>query len=234
MKRNQSLGGLVIASALLLPAQIFAQFPPQYPPANVPPGFYPPSNLAPGFYAGTDIRAVIPENTHVRQFGSSTTSRTVEFDPGAEIMIRGGYRFCEWFALEGEVGGSGNSIHSITGASSVDANIYQVPFMANAILTLPTRTPLTPFIGAGVGGVSTVLDSHDITIGLTTVFGNDSTTTFAYQAFGGLQYAVNEWFSIGLIYNYRHVDGPKWDRDFPVEFGSLKTHSAGLSFNFRF
>lgn len=218
MKKFNSRGGLIVALALLLPAQIFAQSMA--------------SSLAPGFYAGGDVRVVFQQNTGLRQFGGPTTG-TVKFDPGAGISIRGGYRFCEWFTLEGETGGSGNSIRSITGAS-VDARIYQVPFMANAILSLPTRTPLTPYVGVGIGGVSTVLDSSHITIGSTTAFGNDATTTFAYQGFAGLQYALNEWFSIGLIYNYRHVDGPKWDRDFPIEFGALRSHSGGVSFNFHF
>src|SRR6267378_3061126 len=102
MKRNKSCGGLIVASALLLPAQIFAE--------NMLP------TLAPGFYAGGDVRAVIIENTSLRQFGGPATG-TVKFDPGAGIAIRGGFRFCEWFALEGETGASGNSIRSITGAS---------------------------------------------------------------------------------------------------------------------
>jgi len=49
--------------------------------------------------------------------------------------------------------------------ASVDAALYQVPFMANAVITVPTRTPLTPYGGFGLGGTSSIIDADHITAG---------------------------------------------------------------------
>src|SRR5437899_4379361 len=95
----------------------------------------PPDILSPGWYIGGLFRGNFMEDTTLKQFGGPATG-TVRFDPGAGFSARGGYRFCEWFALEGEIGFEGNSISSITGAF-VDAALYQVPYMANADLTIP-------------------------------------------------------------------------------------------------
>jgi len=189
--------------------------------------------LAPGFYVGGVFRGTFIEDTGLKQLNGSTTGN-VSFDPGAGASIKGGYRFCEWFALEGEVGFEGNSIRSITG-TSVDAALYQVPTMANAIITLPTRSPLTPYFGAGIGGTSSILDVAHITQGTTTIVGTEGQTTFSWQAFAGLDYALNNRLSIGLTYNFRWVTGPKWDRgNVTIEFDDMHNHSGGVSVNYHF
>lgn len=193
----------------------------------------PPTVLSPGWYAGGGIRGNFMEDTSLKQLNGPTTG-TVKFDPGAGFIARGGYRFCEWFALEGEFGFIGNSISSITGAST-DAALYQVPLMANAVITIPTRTPLTPYAGFGLGGTSSIIDADHITVGGVTLFGSEATTTFSWQVFAGVEYEINNRLSVGATYNYRSVDGPKWDRaGFPIEFGDLSNHSIGVSATFHF
>src|SRR6266850_1207222 len=123
-----------------------------------------PATLAPGFYIGGGAGPNFLENTRLKQFVDPLTGVHVHFDPGVSFNIHGGYRFCEFFALEGQTGMDANSIRSITGATSADANVYQVPFMANAVINLPTRSPLSLFMGAGAGGVASVIDINDITI----------------------------------------------------------------------
>jgi len=193
----------------------------------------PPDILSPGWYIGGLFRGTFIENTQLKQFGGPT-SGTVKFDGGAGFSARGGYRFCEWFSVEGEIGFDGNSIRSIAG-NSVDAALYQVPYMANAVLTIPTRSLVIPYGGFGVGGATSILDVNDITLGGTTVVGNEARTTFAWQAFGGLDFALNNRLSVGVMYNYRQVDGPKWDRSsFPIEFDDLRNHSVSARVNYHF
>jgi len=193
----------------------------------------PPDILSPGWYIGGLFRGNFVEDTNLKQFGGPTTG-TVRFDPGAGFSARGGYRFCEWFSLEGEIGFEGNNISSITGAF-VDAALYQVPYMANAVLTIPTRSLVIPYGGFGVGGTTSILDINDITIGTTTVVGSEARTTFAWQAFGGLEFILNNRLSVGVMYNYRSVDGPKWDRSsFPIEFDDLHNHSVSARVNYHF
>jgi len=187
-----------------------------------------------GFYIGGVFRGTFPEDTKLKQLGGPTTGN-VSFDPGAGFSFKGGYRFCEWFSLEGEAGFEGNSIKSITGAS-VDAAFYQVPTMANAVFTIPTRTQITPYVGAGLGGTTSIIDVDRLnpTSG-GTVVGTEGQTTFSWQVFAGLEYAINDRLSVGLTYNYRNVNGPRWDRgSFPIEFDDISNHSGGVSVNFRF
>jgi len=189
--------------------------------------------LGPGFYVGGVARGDFIEDTHVKQLGP-VSGGTVSFDPGAGMSIKGGYRFCPWFSLEGEVGFHGNSISSLTGAS-VDAVLWQIPEMANFVITLPTHSPLTLQFGAGVGGTTSILDVDHIVQGSTLVVGTEDQTTFAWQAFTGLEYYLNPQLSVGLSYNFRWVDGPRWDHgNFPVEFDSMHNHSAGISVTYRF
>jgi len=189
--------------------------------------------LSPGFYVGGVFRGIFIEDTNLKQL-NGPSSGTVSFDPGAGMSFKGGYRFCEFFALEGEFGFEGNSISSITGVN-VDAALYQVPTMANAVITLPTHSPLTLYLGGGIGASSSILDVDHIIQGGTTIVGTEGQTTFAWQAFAGLEYALNNRLSIGVTYNFRWVDGPKWDRgSVAIEFDDLHNHSAGVSVNYRF
>ena len=196
-----------------------------------------PMTLSPGFYIGGSAGVNFIEDTSLKQFpGVDTTGSKVRFDPGFAFSVRGGFRFCEWFSLEGETGMHANSIRSITGADRLDANVYQIPVMANAILTLPTRSFVTPFIGAGAGGVDSVIDINRLRVqpNPNTLRGDDSTFTFAWQAFGGLQFDITERLSLGVMYNYRAVQSPKWDSDEALEFGKLRNHTAAVVVNFHF
>ena len=198
-----------------------------------------PEFLHPGPYVGATLGGSALNSAAVTQFGGSANGK-VQFDAGPSFGIHGGYRVCEWFAIEGETGSIYNNISSLNGvnAFNVDAWVYQIPIMANVVLTLPTRTPVVPYIGAGVGGAWSVIDINNISAtvpgGTVSLFGNDSTFTFAYQGFAGIQVAINPHMSVGAQYTYRHVESPDWTQDFPIEFGSLKSHTGSFSFNFRF
>ena len=186
-----------------------------------------------GFYAAPNVRANFIDDADLKQVGFSTGGK-VRFDPGVAFGVRGGYRFCEWFSLEGETGFTGNSIKSMTGAS-VDADLLQVPFLANAVFSVPLRFGVSPFAGAGVGGVTSIIDADEINDGNLIAIGSEAATSFAYQVFAGVHFAIDDRISVGLIYNYRVVDGPRWDRSsFLIETGDLRNHSIGVSANFRF
>jgi opacity protein-like surface antigen len=194
-----------------------------------------PATLAPGFYIGGGAGANFMEDTKLKQFVDPISGVNVHFDPGVSFDVHGGYRFCEFFALEGQTGMDANSIHSITGATFSDANIYQVPFIANAVINLPTHSPLSLFMGAGAGGVASVIDINDITIpSIGTVFGTDTDVTFAYQVFGGIEYALNDRLSVGGKYSYRSVQSPRWGRAVIIETGHLQNHSVTVGVNFHF
>jgi opacity protein-like surface antigen len=76
----------------------------------------------------------------------------------------------------------------------------------------------------------------------TIVDGGESDTVFAWQAFGGLKYAINDRMSLGVTYKYLQTEAPKWevDEDFfsglssDIRMSHLKTHTVAFIFSFKF
>src|SRR5205807_9091999 len=114
---------------------------------------------------------------------------------------------------EGETGVMANNIKSIPGASIEDgATLANVPFLLNARFQLPHgRCPVTPYIGGGAGGAASILAFNEhVDFGGERLRGEDADVVFAYQAFGGLRYAINENMGLGVEYHYFATTGPTW------------------------
>jgi opacity protein-like surface antigen len=177
-------------------------------------------------YLITDVGGVLTSDTTVTEFfGPVAPNTKVKFDPGFRFGVAGGYRFTDWFSLEGETGMMGNKISSITGAAiSGEALFSNVPFLANVRLQLPrNRCPVTPYIGGGLGGSASVMDvEHHIDLGGVRMTGSDSTIVFAYQAFAGLQFRINDHMSAGVAYHYFATGDPSWEAD--SSFGTSTSH----------
>jgi len=195
------------------------------------------------FYVRGDLGGNLTQNLSLNEFfGPVAPGSEVKLDPGMRAGLTGGYQFCDWFEGEAQLGFFGNRIDSISGASRVhDASFANVPFLINARLQYPNRSPLTPYLGAGVGFSESILDVGNITIGNITMHGNDSDTVFAYQAFAGLRYALNERMGLSLEYHYFASDSAKWRADFSsgtptdtVSFGHAHTHAISVAFDFQF
>jgi OOP family OmpA-OmpF porin len=77
--------------------------------------------------------------------------------------------------------------------------VQNIPVMANLLYDFDTGTPLTPYIGIGVG--FSVLTLHNISTGGATLF-DTSQLVFAYQPMIGVNYAVTDQLDIGLQYRY--------------------------------
>src|SRR5262245_28255279 len=66
-----------------------------------------------------------------------TSGNKVEFDPGFRFGIGLGTDITRYLALEVESGFHYNGIRSISGAYTVDAQVYQVPALGNVVLQFP-------------------------------------------------------------------------------------------------
>jgi len=202
-----------------------------------------------GFYVKGDLGGNLTHDIDVEEFlGANLSGARIELDPGLRAGIGGGYQFVDWASAEVEVGFMGNYIKSMTGATHIhDAMIGNVPFLVNGKLQLPMgRCPVTPYIGAGVGFSETffdvdVLEFRDAAGNTYGISGSDSDTVFAWQAFAGLRYALNERMGLGVEYRYFQAESPSWHADFTVgtgsdtlKFGRTQTHAFSLVFDFRF
>ena len=201
------------------------------------------AHAANGVYVGVDAGGVLTLDTRVKEFIGPVSSGTkLELDPGVRVGFHGGYKFCDCFSLEGETGIMANNIHSITGASmDGNATLANVPFMANAVFELPHgRCPITPYFGGGGGGSATILAfEHHVDFNGSRVNGSDSDVVAAYQAFGGVRYAINDNMDIGVEYHYFATTGASYsvhDIGSPnkISLAGVQSHAITAAFNFRF
>jgi len=196
-----------------------------------------------GFYAGADAGGLLTLDTRVKEFvGPVDPGTKLKLDPGFRIGFHGGYRLCDFFSLEGEIGAMGNSIKSVSGADfNGDATLANVPFLLNAKFELPHgKCPITPYFGGGAGGSATVLSfDHHIDFNGTRLRGTDSDVVAAYQAFAGINYAINDHMDVGVEYHYFATTGASWTVDnigSPNKIGlaGVQSHAITAAFNYRF
>lgn len=195
------------------------------------------------FYVGADAGGVLTLDTRVKEFvGSVAPGTKVSLDPGVRVGFIGGYKLCDWFGVEGETGVMANNIKSITGASiDGDATWANVPFLVNARFTIPHgRCPVTPYFGGGAGGSATILDFQDeVQMNGVSLHGSDSDVVFAYQAFGGLRYAINDRMGVGVEYHYFATTGSSYSvsgvgSPNRIAFAGTQSHAITASFDFQF
>jgi opacity protein-like surface antigen len=195
------------------------------------------------FYIKADAGGTITQDTDLKEFfGSVAPGTKVKFDPGFRAGVTGGYQLTDWFAGEVELGFMENRIDSITGADRVhDAWFANVPFLVNGKLQYPNSSPLTPYIGAGVGFSEALIDVDQIDLGGTSLHGDMNDTVFAWQAFAGLRYRINDQMGLSVEYRYFAADSASFQPDFTsgtpsdtMRLGRTQTHAISLAFDFRF
>lgn len=196
-----------------------------------------------GFYIKGDVGGNITEDLTLKEFfGPVAPGSKVKLDPGFRAGIAGGYQATDWLAGELELGFMGNRINEVTGSTALhDAYFSNIPFLFNLKLQYPTRCPFKPYAGAGVGFSEAVFDIEHLDLNDIHMSGSDSDTVFAWQAFAGIRYALNERMGLSVEYRYFYADSPTWDAEFAVgtlsdhmSFGTTHTHAISLAFDFRF
>ena len=195
------------------------------------------------FYVGGDVGAVVTTDTELKEWFGATLAPNSEltFDPGFRLGVRGGYGVTDWFDAEVETGFMANNIDSATGASDTDASLTQIPLLINARFHCPAFHGVSPYFGGGLGMSTTVLWADDLNIAGLTVDGSTAGLAFAYQAFAGLRFAINEHMSLSLEYHYFATTDSEMHADFTVntssdemKIGGTASHTATIGFYYRF
>ena len=192
--------------------------------------------VEPRVYFRGDIGPAITEDADA-DFFPGAGSVTMEFDPGIRLSVAGGATFGDFFGLELETGWILNEIDSMTGFTDVDGYLSQVPFLLNATLQFRNTTGLTPFFGAGAGGTVTGINLDDADAGVFDLDGSAADAVFAWQAFGGLKYELNDNLSVGIIYKYFWSDDAEWDVEDTTQdiiFEGARSHSISAVVTYRF
>lgn len=203
-----------------------------------------------GAYLSGFIGATIPKDTTVTSevyspaFDSFTDK--VEFDPGVNMGITGGYDY-GFFRMEGELSHKNAEIDRITDQTdnysfrSVDGNLGVTALMFNSFFDLHTDSPVTPYLGGGIGFATLNIsdtfgtDTRGATTARSLLYEDDADTVFAYQVGGGVEIALNQRLSLDLSYRYFGTSKAKfddsWDMSSRLKFES---HNAAVGFRVKF
>ena len=194
------------------------------------------------FYVEGDIGGAVTVDTELEEFfGPVLPNSEIKFDPGIRLGLRGGYGLTDWFDAEVETGFVANQIESVTDATETDAALTNIPLLLNARFHCPALHRLSPYFGGGLGFSTTILSGDDLVIGGTAMDGSTAGIVFAYQAFAGLRYAINERMGLSVEYHYFATTSSEMTADVTVgtasddvELEGTATHAVTIAFDYRF
>jgi opacity protein-like surface antigen len=184
-------------------------------------------------YLHADAGVALAEDVDVHRFLGPANGK-FELEPGVRFSAAGGYNFNPYIGAELETGFIANTIEH----SDNDASLSHVPLLANIVFRYDTpRCPFIPFAGAGIGGDVSIIAFDDVRTGGAHLDGSDGTFVFAWQAFIGLRYRINDRMSIGGAYKFYAADDASWDVDGArgdIEVGRSYVHTFGCDFTMSF
>lgn len=201
----------------------------------------------PGPYVSVFVGGGVPVNQDATSTDFSFNQfydDRVEFDPGVTVGGTGGYDF-GFVRLEGELAYKYSEISSVrdmtNGASygNLHGSVGVFSTMANCFVDLHNDSPVTPYIGGGIGVATLYID--DTTgirqgAGGTRVMlyysGND--TVFAYQLGAGLEIALNRRLSLDLGYRYFATTSASFNDSFLDTEMKFESHNGTVGLRFKF
>lgn len=181
----------------------------------------------PGFYAGIGAGLNFLEKNETSGVLPKTS---IESNTGPAVILNLGYAFGNGLRVEFEPGYRSNDTDTYGGVH-VNGTTETASAMVNGIydfgLVVP-EVPLTPHVGFGLGY------AH-VSTGAGPVHGSDD--TFAYQAIGGVDYALAPQFVLGLDYRYFVATDTSFDVGASgqrTSLGDLNNHSVLLTLRYLF
>lgn len=205
--------------------------------------------MLPGPYVTGFIGATMPrrnDDVTTTDFSISpnqTFNERIGFDPGVYVGGAGGFDF-GFLRLEGELSYKEADIKSITdntGANQyrdINGNLGALAFMANAFFDFHNYTPVTPYVGGGIGFANLNLSNTFATNASNQrllMYPRDNDSVFAYQVGAGLDIALNRRFSIDLGYRYFNTDWANFSRNSLTTSGiRFESHNATVGFRTKF
>jgi len=204
--------------------------------------------MRPGPYVTGFLGVTMPRGTDVTttDFSTSTTfNKRARFDPGVYVGGAGGFDF-GFLRLEGELSYKEADMKSIkdnTGANQyrdIDGNLGALAFMGNAFFDIHNATPVTPYLGGGIG-FATLHMADTYATNTTTnnsrdhMYPKDDDTVFAYQLGAGLDIALTRRFSLDLGYRYFNTDRANFSRhDLDSSGVRFESHNVAVGFRTKF
>jgi opacity protein-like surface antigen len=195
--------------------------------------------IRPGPYVSVFVGACMPNDTTVSSYDyyyNAPFRDNVSFDPGVYTGFTGGYDF-GYVRMEGELSYRYNDIKSVSEQFSgltmnnVSGNVGAFATMFNVFIDIHNTSPITPYLGGGIGFVN--LELSDTTGNGLLLYGSGNTTVLAYQVGGGVDVALNRNLSLDIGYRYFMTDTANFDSYYPIS-SSFKFDSHNVSVGCRF
>jgi opacity protein-like surface antigen len=111
-------------------------------------------------------------------------------DAGYRLRLAGGYQLSPRWGLELETGYLRNGFPATS--DRPESALEQIPLLVNVVLTFTNRTPLKPYVGAGLGAV---FESSQGSV-------SDSGGDVGGQILAGARYVLGGGKSVGLDYRF--------------------------------
>lgn len=133
---------------------------------------------------------------------NSPTHDDGTLDNALSIAGAVGYRFNQNLRLEGEISYRNNDYkESIPGLINLTGDAKTTNFMVNAWYDFTNSSPITPYLGGGIGISRGELKLKEAAWGIDE---SDSDTAFVWQLGGGVAFDIAE--NIALTADYRYID----------------------------
>jgi len=168
--------------------------------------------------------------------GGVPTDAEIDTESGFGVSGAVGYQFDENFQAEFEVAYNRNeadSIETALASSALTGNFQLFTFMVNGYYNIPTETPFTPYVGAGVGaGIS---EANDVSAPAVNVNLDGSATSFVFQVKTGVNYEVTDTLSAFLGYRLYGLPGVNVDSgvtEFDVDTTLIHSIQLGARYLF--
>ncbi|MGD0586681.1 MAG: outer membrane beta-barrel protein, partial [Oryzomonas sp.] len=120
----------------------------------------------------------------------------------------------------------------------INGNLGALAFMTNAFFDFHNYTPVTPYVGVGIGFATLHMSNTYATDQNNTrnlMYPRDDATVFAYQLGAGLDIALNRRFSLDLGYRYFNTDWASFSRNTLTSSGvRFESHNATVGFRTKF
>ncbi|HMJ89413.1 MAG TPA: outer membrane beta-barrel protein [Candidatus Acidoferrum sp.] len=189
-----------------------------------------------GLYFDANVGPSLADDVSVKQFIAPGQRGDIELDPGMRLSVAGGYNFNRYLGVQLESGFIYNNIDKIGRNSADHAALTHVPILADVVFRCE-KGNIVPYIGVGAGGDVSAISFDEARVGAARLDGTSADVVFAWQAFAGARYKINETMSIGGGYKYFWADGASWDvrrsaQD--IETKDAGVHSLGVDFNMKF
>jgi len=132
------------------------------------------------------------------------------FDSGFRLELEFGYKVNDYDEAEGtysEYDRQGFQDYSEDYSDRLSGDIMTSSFMFNGFYDFTPRSPVSPFIGAGIGFANIESDFD--------YYGSEDDNVFAYQLAAGVAFALNQNFKVDVQYRFFGTEDP--------DFYSLET-----------